>query len=88
MILPNSPELSVRDYFAVHCDQPGEAEIASAAGLVWDSGMLVIPSEHDSIDERVTFNQWWWRLPQAERFALYAKVRYSMADALLAERSK
>lgn len=29
---------------------------------------------------------WWNALPAAERFALYAKVRFAIADAMLAAR--
>lgn len=82
---PAYPGMTLRDYFAAHVDQPGEAEIIVAAGLMAKSpaGYLVVLPNGDEI----TFAEWWRDLPQAERFALYAKVRYGMADAMIAERS-
>jgi hypothetical protein len=78
--------MTLRDYFAVNCDQPGMSEIAVAAGLRVKSshGFFVIRED----GAEVTFDEWWNSLDQATRFALYAKVRYSLADALIAERSK
>jgi hypothetical protein len=73
--------LTKREYFAVHLDQPGMAEIVTAAGLTW-SNNEVWEGEHISLGY---FDKWWSTLPQARRFALYAKVRVALADALLAE---
>lgn len=76
--------MSLRDYFAIHCDQPGEAEICTAAGLTWTvSGMI------DRGDEKAqTFGQWWATQTQEQRFYLYAKARYAMADAMLKARGQ
>ena len=76
--------MTLRDWFAGHCDRPGRAEIASAAGLtyfagkVWSGPRMFIAS----------FEEWWMGIPQAERFRLCAKVRYAYADAMLAAREK
>lgn len=76
--------MSLRDYFAIHCDQPGAAEIVDAAGMVYSNNQVWANAE-TSIG---TFNDWYNKLGQSERFALYAKVRYALADAMIAERSK
>lgn len=74
--------LSVRDYFAVHADQPGYAEIVTHAGLtyavnqVWKDAQTSIGS----------FDMWWRDFPNSERFRLSAEVRYAMADAMLLAR--
>ena len=79
-----SAGMTLRDWFAGHCDRPGRAEIASAAGLtyfagkVWSGPRMFIAS----------FEEWWMGIPQAERFRLCAKVRYAYADAMLAAREK
>lgn len=74
--------MSLRDYFAIHCDQPGEAEIATAAGFTLESGRVW----YTTTDGGLTFNDWWRTLTQEQRFELYAKVRYEMADAMLKAR--
>lgn len=81
----NNPEggLSVRDYFAIHCDQPGCAEITEAAGLVFRDNRV-----WTSETAGMGFNDWYNALPSARKLQLYAQVRYAMADALLAERNK
>jgi hypothetical protein len=75
--------MTLREYIAIHCDQPGRLEIASAAGQTLrefcglsydDPGRLAFP----------TWDEWFHQLPQSERFRLYAKVRYAIADAMLA----
>lgn len=76
--------MSLRDYFAIHCDQPGAAEIVDAAGMVYSNNQVWTNAE-TSIG---TFNDWYNKLGQSERFALYAKVRYALADAMIAERNK
>ena len=74
--------LSVRDYFAVHADQPGYAEIVSHAGLTYGSSQVW----KDAQTSIGTFDSWWRDLPNSERFRLSAEVRYAMADAMLAAR--
>ncbi len=80
------PGMSLRDYFAIHCDQPGQDEIVHAAGKVW--------SDHKVWDRGNTqspigtFEKWWSGLSEPEKSGLYAKVRYQLADAMLAERAK
>lgn len=76
--------MSLRDYFAIHCGQPGATEIVSAAGLTY-SVNLVWTDEKASIG---TFNDWYGGLDPSERYALCARVRYALADAMIAERSK
>jgi hypothetical protein len=77
------PGMSLRDYFAIHADQPGAAEIATAAGLTFSSG--AVWSDGDS--RIASFEDWWRGLSQDRRFELSATVRYQQADAMLAVRS-
>lgn len=80
----NETGMSLRDWFAAHADQPGRAEIISAAGLKYQTAegpYLDIPDRCG-----VSFDVWWREMPQAERFRLCAKVRYEMADAMIAAR--
>lgn len=77
-------DLSIRDYFAAHCDQPGVLEIATAAGLRCEDNFWVV----DSNGERQKFNVWYEALSQRVRFELQATVRFQMADAMLAVRKK
>lgn len=74
--------MSLRDYFAVHADQPGYAEIVSRAGLTYGSNQVW----QDAKTSVGTFDIWWRDLPNEERFRLSAEVRYAMADAMLAAR--
>lgn len=76
--------MSLRDYFAVHCDQPGTAEIITAAGLSLKSPAGVFVVFPDGSEK--TFSEWWNEMSQAERFGLYAKVRFDLADAMLRQR--
>lgn len=77
-----SEGLSVRDYFAVHADQPGYAEIVTHAGLTYGSNQVW----KDAQTSIGTFDSWWRDLPNSERFRLSAEVRYAMADAMIAAR--
>jgi hypothetical protein len=80
--------MTLRDYFAVHCDQPGEAEIIAAAGLTsLSSAGYFVTGFPDDPDKKITFTDWWREVSQEGRFRLYAKVRYAIADAMIAERS-
>lgn len=72
--------LSKREYFAVHADQPGVAEIALAAGLHCPDGFTLWSDERTKIGG---FNEWWAKLPGARRLELWAQVRVAQADALL-----
>jgi len=76
--------LSHRDYAAIHADQPGIAEIVSMAGLTY-SNAQVWSDEKTSLG---TFEMWWRTIPNPERFMLSARVRYAMADALLAVKAE
>ena len=74
--------MSLRDYFAVHADQPGVTEIVSMAGGETDGFWVALfPG-----GARVRFNDWWSDLPLSDRLDLSARVRYAMADAMLAAR--
>ena len=75
--------MSLRDYFAVHSDQPGVLEIASAAGLHCEDNFWIIKPD----GEKVKFNSWYEALPQDQRFALQAKVRFQIADAMIKARA-
>lgn len=76
--------MTLRDYFAIHIDQPGMLEIVTAAGLVWSDNRVWSSPEGPG----EYFDNWFGGLPAAERAALYAKVRYELADAMLKERAK
>lgn len=77
------PGMSLRDYFAVHADQPGVSEIVTMAGGETADGFRVKFSA-DGAEHR--FNDWWNDLPLADRLSLSARVRYAMADAMLEAR--
>jgi hypothetical protein len=79
---PWNPGMSLRDYFAVHADQPGYAEIVTHAGLTYGSNQVW----KDAQTSIGTFDSWWRDLPNSERFRLSAEVRYAMADAMIAAR--
>lgn len=72
--------LTKRELFAVFSDQPGVAEIVTAAGLRCTDNFWVWKDAETKIG---SFNDWWATLSNAERFALSAKVRVEQADALL-----
>lgn len=74
--------MSLRDYFAVHADQPGVSEIVAFAGGETDGFLVKFSAE----GEKVKFNDWWNGLPLPERLELSARVRYGLADAMLAAR--
>jgi hypothetical protein len=76
--------MSLRDYFAIHGDQPGVLEIASAAGLRSEDNFWVIGAD----GKKQKFNDWYHALSQHERFELQAKVRYQLADAMMKHRGK
>jgi len=76
--------MTLRDYFAVHADQPGVSEIVSMAGGETD-GFYVMFSAGGT---KYKFTEWWNGLPLEDRLELSARVRYAMADAMLAERAK
>lgn len=78
------PGMTLRDYFAIHADQPGEAEIVAAAGLCRNKQGWITCED----GEKRGFNEWYSGLSNEYRFSLYAKVRFQLADAMLAERDK
>lgn len=77
--------LTKREYFAIHADQPGVAEIVRAAGLHSPDNFYVWKDAETKVGN---FNEWYSALPDAERFRLWARVRVQMADALIAELAK
>lgn len=83
-ISEGSRGMSLRDYFAVHADQPGVAEIVAVAGGETDGYRV----RFNAGETERKFNDWWNDLPLADRLSLSARVRYAMADAMLAERAK
>lgn len=72
--------LTKRELFAVFGDQPGVAEIVTAAGFHSPDGFSVWRDKETKIG---TFTDWWSKLSNRERFALSSKVRMEQADALL-----
>lgn len=79
--LPENRGLTKREYFAVFADQPGVAEIVTAAGLHCTDNFWVWKDADTKIG---SFTDWWSKLSNTERFALSSKVRVQQADALLA----
>lgn len=79
-------EMKLRDYFAIHSDQPGRLEIAMVAGVrvQEDAPSSFTPPERDALPR---FSDWYRTLTQEERYTLQAKVRYEQADAMLAVRA-
>lgn len=76
--------MTLRDYFATHSVQPGCGEVASMAGLVYRAG-LVWADKDTSLGN---FDSWFNALPLDERLSLFSRVKYAMADAMLAARSQ
>jgi len=76
--------MGLRDYFAVHADQPGISEIVSMAGFQTDGFWVFLGGDGEN---KQTFNDWWNNLPLTERLSLSARVRFAMADALLSART-
>jgi hypothetical protein len=76
--------MTLRDYFATHSVQPGCGEVATMAGLVWRGG-LVWADKDTSLGN---FDTWFNALPLHERLSLFSRVKYAMADAMLAARSQ
>ncbi len=77
--------MTLRDYFAIHGDQPGQLEIAAAAGVLVREH-CGLPWNDPKALELPTWLEWFHKLPQSERYRLYAEVRYSIADAMLKAR--
>lgn len=79
------PGMSIRDYMAIHADQPGIAEIVTEAGLVYNNrGVWSDPNTCIA----ASFDAWWATISQVERFKLSARCRYRIADAMLAARKE
>ncbi len=76
--------MSLRDYFAVHADQPGVSEIVTMAGGETDG--FNVKFSRDGTEYK--FNDWWNGLPLADRLDLSARVRFAMADAMIRARKE
>lgn len=77
----------LRDYFAIHCDQPGRLEIATLAGVeTLETSSL--PWGNPERKGLPTWESWFNALPQEERFRMYATIRYQIADAMLKAREE
>ena len=79
--------MTLRDYFAIHCDQPGQDEIARMAGVrcAYVNGDGAEDEQGEKLPKWV---EWYGGLSTDERFGLYARVRYALADAMLRERER
>lgn len=75
-------DVSSRDYFAAHCNEPAKTELAALGGMVLTFGEV---SRSRGVNPKA-FTIWWEALTGTRRLALIAKARYAMADAMLAER--
>lgn len=80
----NETGMSLRDWFASQADQPGVSEIVSAAGHTTDGFWVEVSGQA----EKLKFNDWWNGLPLSERCLLSSRVRYALADAMLAARGE
>lgn len=89
---PKCQGMSLRDYAAIHTEQPGMTEICDEAGVTFESKSGCVwdaPEHHPGQRNRLgSFNQWWTGLSKERRYELNAKVRYAIADAMLKERDK
>lgn len=75
--------MSLRDYMAIHTEQPGVTEICAEAGLVCINGVV-----WDGPDKNLgNFSAWWAGLTSHRRYELNAIVRYRVANAMLKERA-
>lgn len=72
--------LTKREWLATFATQPGVSEIVAAAGLICPDNFNV----WNNTEKIGTFNDWWAKMSNEERFALSSKVRVQQADALLA----
>lgn len=83
-----SEGMSLRDYFAIHANQPGQAEICNLLGWTCDGVNRNVPfHERPSDFKCVNFSELWNVLTLEEQCAAWAKVRYAMADAMLSARA-
>ena len=82
--LQRAHDMTLRDWFASQADQPGVSEIVAMAGGETD-GFYVMFSAGGT---KYKFNDWWNDLPLVDRFELSARVRYALADAMLAVRAE
>ena len=76
--------MSLRDYFAIHSDQPGETEIMTAAGVSVAEDRHLVTEAGNTVGR--SFSDWWHKLSNETRFMLSSKVRYQQADAMLKAR--
>lgn len=74
--------MTLRDYFAIHSVQPGTGELASLAGLIYRNGAVW----KDEQTRVAGAEEWFNALPLSERLALFSRVKYAMADAMLKAR--
>ena len=80
--------MSLRDYFAIHSEQPGMAELAEAGGMIWKNHHIFYPTDDPQWMTGMSGDKWWEGLSNKMRFQLWAEVRYAQADAMLVEREK
>ena len=80
--------MSLRDYFAATCHQPGTHEVYQIAGC--PEGVKPPTEEFGSNwkadDKRPTVAEWWAGLSVDEKYRLYSVARYRIADAMLSAR--
>jgi len=78
--------MSMLDWFASKCDQPGVVEAYQLRGCP------DVPVLHGWREEDLTMElramKWWGSLSLHEKYATYAELRYMAADAMLAERNR
>lgn len=84
-------DISLRDYFAVHCEEPCHADLAAAANMQLGSA----PGWYDRRTQDpviwillgsgsvIQFKDWWASLSVKERAFINAKARYIVADAMI-----
>lgn len=74
--------MSLRDYFAAHCNQPGTSEAYQAAG----EPEVELPPGWSKTDVEHRAAHWWKGLSLDEKYHWYTYLRYRIADAMLAAR--
>ncbi len=75
------PGMTLRDYLAVHADQPGFVEAYQLAG----EPDVALPKGWEA-NQQSRANKWWTGLSLDEKYRFYSTLRYMVADAMLAAR--
>jgi hypothetical protein len=85
--VPGEPEagMTLRDYFAIHGEEPSQIELLDAGGMVQGEDGIYARNDGQTKVAK-SFYEWFNKQSNEQRFALCAKVRFLMADAMLKAR--